>query len=312
MKHTLLGAGGSIAQPLTYELLRANQQVRLVSRSGKSMPGAETFTADLTSAEQTAAAVKGSDIVYLLAGLKYDSRVWAEQWPKIMQNTVEACKKANAKLIFFDNVYMYGRVSGKMTEQTPYNPCSRKGEIRAKIARDLESEMQSGSLKASIARAADLYGPFITTNSVPFIFVFAKLLKSKKPQWLIHGGISHSFTYTLDCARALHSMSGNAETWGKVWHLPTFNPALTGEQFIRIAAGIFGKENDYSLLHKWMVQMVGPFNRTIKETIEMMYQYEEDYYFDSSAFEKQFNIHPVSYETGIKDTIQLLQKSLKG
>jgi nucleoside-diphosphate-sugar epimerase len=311
MKHTILGAGGSIGEPLCIELIRAKEQVRLVSRSGKTRPGAEAFKADMTSAEQTLAAVKGSDVVYLLAGLKYDSRVWAEQWPKIIRNTVEACKQANAKLIFFDNVYMYGKVSGKMTEETPYNPCSRKGAIRAEVAQYLEQEMKAGNITAAIARAADLYGPFITTNSVPFIFVFAKMLKAKKPQWLIHGGISHSFTYTLDCARALHIMAQHNEAFGRVWHVPTMNPPLTGEQFIRIAAKEFAMAPDFSVLKKWMVQMVGPFNRTIMETIEMMYQYEEDYYFDSTAFEEAFQFKPVGYAEGIKETISLLKKSLR-
>ena len=51
-----------------------------------------------------------------------------------MSNSIEACKRAGAKLIFFDNVYMYGKAGGPMTEETPFNPCSKKGEIRAKIA----------------------------------------------------------------------------------------------------------------------------------------------------------------------------------
>ena len=32
----------------------------------------------------------------------------------------------SARLMFFDNVYMYGKVDGRMTEETPFNPCSRK------------------------------------------------------------------------------------------------------------------------------------------------------------------------------------------
>jgi len=133
MRHTILGAGGSIGNALTYELLRANKKVRLVSRSNYSISGTESFKADITSYEETLQSVKNSDIVYLCVGLPYDSKIWSELWPKIMQHSIDACKRANAKLIFFDNVYMYGKVPGKMTEATPYNPCSRKGEIRAKM-----------------------------------------------------------------------------------------------------------------------------------------------------------------------------------
>ena len=48
--------------------------------------------------------------------------------------------------------------------------------------------------------------------------------------------------------------------------------------------------------------MIGLFNPIIKESIEMMYQNEADYVFDSSKFEKAFNFNPASYETGIKET----------
>ena len=56
------------------------------------------------------------DEVYLLVGLKYARTIWEDLWPRVMSNAIEACKHAGAKLLFFDNVYMYGRVSGPMTE----------------------------------------------------------------------------------------------------------------------------------------------------------------------------------------------------
>src|SRR5436305_9809098 len=52
----------------------------------------------------------------------------------MMRNAIEAAKGANTRLVFFDNVYMYGKVEGVMTEQTPFHPYSKKGEIRAQIA----------------------------------------------------------------------------------------------------------------------------------------------------------------------------------
>ncbi len=107
----------------------------LVGRNPAPTPGAtETVAADITDRDQTIRAVAGSNVVHLLVGLKYDHKIWREMWPRIMSNTIEACKRAGAKLIFFDNVYMYGKVSGPMTEETPFNPCSKKGEIRAQIA----------------------------------------------------------------------------------------------------------------------------------------------------------------------------------
>jgi hypothetical protein len=51
-----------------------------------------------------------------------------------MANTIEPCKRANARPVFLHNVYMCGSVDAPMAEETPFRPCSREGEIRAQIA----------------------------------------------------------------------------------------------------------------------------------------------------------------------------------
>src|ERR1700751_4232874 len=146
---TILGAGGVISDELVKQLAAGQQPFRLVSRHPSQNQGAaETLAADLSDREQAVRAVAGSSLVFLLVGLKYDHKLWAEMWPKIMANTIEACKRAGAKLIFFDNVYMYGKVSGAMTESTPFNPCSKKGEVRAKIATSLINEWKNAGLTA--------------------------------------------------------------------------------------------------------------------------------------------------------------------
>src|SRR5580658_9775751 len=140
---TILGAGGPIGNELAKILAARNMPFRLVSRNPRPVAGGTLFPADLADREQTIRAVAGSMVVHLLAGLQYNLGVWQELWPRIMANTIEACKRANAKFIFFDNVYMYGKVVGPMTENTPYAPCSKKGEVRAKIATALMNEVQT-------------------------------------------------------------------------------------------------------------------------------------------------------------------------
>ena len=181
----------------------------MVSRNPKPVNGALTKSADLTNAAQTDEAVKGSSVVVLCPGLKYDIRIWNEQWPAIMKNTINACKKHNARLIFFDNVYMLGKVTGVMTEATPYNPVSKKGELRAKLANQLMDEVKAGNITAMIARAADFYGPNCNT-SVLNTLVFDKMAKGKKAQWMVNDKVVHSFTFTPDCGKALWLLSTKA------------------------------------------------------------------------------------------------------
>jgi len=305
--HTILGAGGSIGNPLTIELLKKNKHVRLVSRSGYSMNNAESFKADITNLNEVTEATKDSEVVYICAGLAYDHKIWAVQWPKIISNAIEACKVNKSKLIFFDNVYMYGKVDGKMTEDTPYNPVSKKGEIRANIARMLEAEFSKGDIDVSIARAADLYGPYSNKTSMLYILAMEKMLKGKRGQWLVNPNVTHSFTYTLDCAKAMVLLSANPDSFNQVWHLPTYNPAPTGKGFLEMISKETGVTPEFSVLSKWMISLVGMFNKTIGEMKEMLYQNEFDYYFDSSEFEKHFNYKAVSYSEGIKETIKFIK-----
>lgn len=304
MKHTILGAGGSIGNALTHELLKSRESVRLVSRSNYSITGAESFKADITSYEETLNSIKGSDIVYLMAGLSYDRKVWSELWPKIMRNVIDACKNYGAKLIFFDNVYMYGLVDGKMTEETPYFPTSIKGEIRATVANLLNNEMKHNNLQAIIARSADFYGPYASDTSVLYILAIDKIMKNKKAQWLVDDTKLHSFTYTLDCAKAINLLWKKEECYQQVWHLPTFSPAITGISFIQLIAKELEVKSSHMVLKKWMLSMAGLFDKTIYESLEMLYQSENDYQFDSTKFNKYFNYMPVSYETGIRETIE--------
>lgn len=125
---TIHGAGGAIGNELVK--LLAARETTIQTRGSHSKSRTRRYgnhSADLSDKEQTFRAVAGSSIVHLLVGLKYDHKLWAEMWPRIMANTIEACKRVSAGLIFFDNVYMYGKVRGPMTEEMPFNPAARKG-----------------------------------------------------------------------------------------------------------------------------------------------------------------------------------------
>lgn len=308
MRHTILGAGGSVGNALTYKLLKTNENVRLVSRSGFSVYGTESFKADLLSPEQTIQSVKNSDVVYLCAGLPYDSKIWNLQWPIIMRNTINACKSANAKLIFFDNVYIYGRVKGKMTESTPYNPCSKKGEIRAKVAMMLENEIHNKNINAIIARSADIYGPYATSTSILYVLAIERLMNYRRAQWLLDVETLHSFTYTNDSANGMIMLSKQEECYNQVWHLPTYNP-LDGETLIHMIAKELGTDPDYTVLNRWMLGVLSVFNKSIAESYEMLYQSENNYYFDSTKFNKFFDYKPKSYYEGIRSTIEFLKQT---
>ena len=299
---TILGAGGAIGTELVKELARSGQPIRLVGRNPTLVQGAtESVSADLSNRDQTISAVLGSTVVHLVAGLKYDVSVWRELWPRIMGNAIESCKRANAKLIFFDNVYMYGKVSRPMTEDTPFNPCSKKGEIRAQIAATLLNEIKAGGLKAMIARSADFYGPHARTG-VPNLLVFDKFAKQAKASWLVNDSVPHSYTYTPDAAKSLALLADSESAWNQTWHVPTAPNPPTGKEFIRMVAREFGVEPKYRVLSRPFLKVAGFFDSNIRESFEMLYQCESEYLFDSTKFSKAFGFEPTSYGEGILRT----------
>jgi nucleoside-diphosphate-sugar epimerase len=280
----------------------AKEKVRIVARHPKQIIGVESVVADLSDATQTLEAVKGSSIVYLLVGLEYEYKVWAQKWPLVMTNTINACKASGAKLIFFDNVYMYGSVIGKMTEETAFNPCSKKGVLRAAIVNQLLSEIKSGALTGLVARSADFYGSSATKTSVPNMLVFDNFSKGKKAQWLVNAKVPHSYTYIPDVGKALYLLAKDDTAFNQTWHLPTHANPLTGEQFITLAAEAMHQPNKSTVLSKFMLLLAGLFIKPIKESYEMIYQSESEYLFDSTKFETHFGFDPTSYEAGIKET----------
>lgn len=302
--HTILGANGTIATELIPILQLHGQQIRLVSRNPRPVSGAETLQADMLNRDQVFEAVKGSEVVYLLVGLEYNTKIWKASWPVIMRNTIDACKAHSSKLVFFDNVYMYGRVEGKMTETTAFRPSSEKGKIRAGLDDMLLVEIQSNHLQAIIAKAADFYGPRAGQTSVASIMIFDKLKKGKAAQWFVNSKQPHSFTYTPDAAKGLYMLATTKTAYGQTWHLPTSAPALTGAEFVALAAKYMKAGNKVQTLPKWLIRLTGLFIPVMKELSEMLYQNEFPYLFDSTKFEKAFAFSPTTYDAGIRETAE--------
>jgi nucleoside-diphosphate-sugar epimerase len=308
--HTIFGAGGPVANALTQELINANQTVRLVSRKPVQTTAANVTwqKADLLNYDEVLSAAKGSTVIYLVAGLVYDAAIWKQQWPVIMKNVINVTKATGARLIFFDNVYMYGLVNGAMTEDTPYKPSSVKGEIRAGIASMLTDEVKAGNIRATIARAPDFYGTD-STNSFIDMMVLSNYAKKKPAQWIGDHDKKHNYIYIPDAGKAVFLLGQNPDSDNQIWHLPTA-PAITGRQFLDIAANTYQIKPKFMRIRKFMLWIFGLFKKVIMGTVEMYYQFDHDYIFDSSKFEKAFNFKPTSYADGLKHMSQTFYKPI--
>jgi nucleoside-diphosphate-sugar epimerase len=302
---TILGGGGAIGTDLAKGLKRYTDNIRIVSRNPRKVnPEDELITADLRDRQQVFKAVEGSDIVYVTIGFDYKLSVWKKMWPTFIRNVIDACKQNKAKLVFFDNVYMYDKnFLGNMTENTPVNPSSKKGKVRAEVAQLITNEYLRGNLEALIARSADFYGPN-NNKSALGMTVIDNLKKGKAANWFARADKIHTYTYTPDAAIAVALLGNTPDAYNQVWHLPTDDERLTGKNWIELIANELHVKPRIMIVPKWLLGIMGLFMPIMKELKEMVYQYENDYFFNSSKFVKRFGFSPIRATEGIRRTLE--------
>jgi nucleoside-diphosphate-sugar epimerase len=301
-RHVVLGGNGAVGKETLHALLRRGETPASVGRRPSAIHGVASITADLLVATDVSRALAGASTAYLTAGLPYSSSVWAQQWPLILRNTIDAAIANGTHLIYLDNVYAYGPVDGPMTERSPIAAVSKKGRVRAAALGDLAAAAEERGLRFTVARSADFYGPGAET-SVFNSFGLARIAAGKPGTWFFDADQPHSMTYTPDIGEALaflgtrpvdsHSVSGD------VWHVPTA-PALTGRQYLQLAAG---RDARVAVMGLATMRLGSLFTAGARETLELSYQYSAPYVFDSSAFETAFGVSPTPVADGIAVTL---------
>lgn len=309
MTQTILGAGGAIGIELAKALKTYTSDIRLVNRNpAKIHPSDTVLAADLSKKEEVFKAVAGSEVTYVTVGFPYNTKVWNALWRPFMQQVVEACLEHRSKLVFFDNVYAIGGDHvNHITENSPISPVSKKGVIRADVDRLVLDAMDKSGLQAIIARAPDFFGGTAKANSVAINLVYDNLLKGKKAQWFCNAGLVHSMGYVPDLAKGTAMLGNTPEAFNQVWNLPTDPQRMTGADWISLFAAEMGAKNAYTVLPNWLVRTLGFFVPVMAELAEMNYQYDRDYYFDSSKFNTHFRFNPTPNAQAVKEAIAQLK-----
>ena len=312
MQQTILGAGGSIGIELAKALKDYTSEIRLVSRNPQKVNPTDTlFPADLTVRENIFKAVEGSSITYVTIGFPYKTKVWEQNWIPFIQNVIAACLAHNSKLVFFDNVYAIGGDNvNHITENSPISPTSRKGKIRAEVDTLILGNMDKNNLQAIIARAPDFFGGTSRQNSIIMNLVYDNLVKGKKAQWLCNSKVVHSMGYVPDLAKGMAILGNTPQAFNQIWNLPTETQKITGEEWINLFAAAMGTKSNYSIIPGWLIGTLGFFIPAMKEIAEMNYQFDRDYYFDSTKFNDYFHFTPTSNAVAVKQTIEQIKNAI--
>jgi nucleoside-diphosphate-sugar epimerase len=303
IKHVVLGTG-AIGRAVMEELVKRGESVRMVNRSGKmeEVPArVEVIASDLYDRAKVKEVAWGAQVVYQSSQPNYSE--WPEKFPSLQGSIIDGLTGSGAKLVLVENLYMYGDTNGKpMTEDTLYNAHTRKGRVRGEISKAAFNAHEEGRLRVTSARGGNFFGPW-GTDSTMGARAFYPLLHGKPAQLIGRTDLPHSHTYTKDFGKALVILGERSEADGQAWHVPNDMPNLTQDELVRMFAEEAGVEPKISRMGKLMMQIGGLFVPEARESVEMMYEFDEPFVVDSSKFEKTFGMKAMPMRAAIKETV---------
>ena len=295
---------GALGLAVMDELVSQGRHVRLVNRTGiADVPNSVSVVkADVTETTAIRKACEGATVIYHCAVPDYG--LWKELFPSLMQGIIEVAEHIGAKVVYADNLYMYGLPKGKITEDLPTIPVSKKGEVRMQVADMLLNAHQTGKVKVTIARGSDFFGERVRTSSLGEQ-VFGAILEDQPASVLGNIDLLHTYTYIRDFAKAMVILADHEKALGEVWHVPN-SETKTTRQFIEQIYALENKQARFRIAPKFIVTIMALFNKNmkeIKEIKEMLYQYENSCVVDHSKFEQAFDMTATPYKEAIKATM---------
>jgi nucleoside-diphosphate-sugar epimerase len=301
--HVVYGTG-AVGMAVMDELVqRGPRRVRMINRSGRArVPhGVEVVGGDATDEAFTREASEGASVVYFALNPPYDK--WPELFPRLQAGVLEGAASAGAKLIAMENLYMYGPTDGRpITEDLPYAATTRKGTVRASMSKELMEAHKSGRVRVAIGRASDFFGPRALTSAAGEQ-VFGRAVDGKSAQVAGNPDQPHTYTYAPDIGKGLVILGEREEALGQAWHLPS-PETVTTREFVEMIFEEVGKPARVQAAPKILLRALGLFNPGMRETIEMLYEFEEPFVLDDSRFKQEFGDHATLLREAIQRTVR--------
>ncbi len=294
---------GALGREIVTQLLNAGRQVCVIQRSRpRDLPlGAGFVAADIMDPAAIAAATTGADSVICALGLPYQSALWDKGWPLAMTNLLAACEAQGARLVFADNLYLYGPQNRPLTEELPPVDFGRKPKARAEVTRLWQAAHAAGRVRVAAVRSPDFYGPGVV-QSVLGTASLQALAEGKTARLLGNADLPHDVAHVSDYAHAVITLlDAPDDAYGQAWHVPCA-PTLTLRQHLQIAADALGVPLKLSVLPGWAARPLGLFIPFVREGVEMQFMFDRPYIIDASKFRSRFWSDVFPFEVGVAAT----------
>jgi nucleoside-diphosphate-sugar epimerase len=209
-----------------------------------------------------------------------------------------------------ENVYMYGRPAGRpLTETRDYAAHTTKGKLRGEMATELLAAHQAGRVAVAIGRASDYFGPRGGAQSNLGDRLFPAALSGKTASVLGDADQPHTYTYIPDIGEGLAVLGEHADALGQVWHLPNDPNTRTTRQLCELAFQQAGASRvRLRQVPPLLLRLAALTNSTVRELLEMQYQFAEPFIVDSSKIANALHVESTPIEHALRETLATYRK----
>ncbi|PTS74142.1 epimerase [Sphingomonas sp. HMWF008] len=292
---------GPVGRATVAALRAQGRAVRVAQRSRPAdLPADVPFTrCDVLDAASVRAAVAGAAQVAVAIGFDYVGSVWEKVWPVTMQNMLDACAAENIRMVFLDNLYMYGPQDAALVETMPLSDLPHKPAARARITRMWQQDTR---VRVAALRAPDFYGPDVLLSHIGETGL-AAIAKGKAATYVFPPDQPHDFAYVPDIGRAMVTLlDAGDDAFGQVWHMPCA-PTLTAREILAIGARQAGVPLKLRVIPPFALALLAAGMPSLRELREMRFQWDRPYHVDAAKWRARFWSDVTPFATGVAATI---------
>lgn len=303
---------GPVGHAIAARLVAEGREVIVAQRRAPPrLPKGATFApADALDRDAVIKAASGAEQFVVAIGFPYSGIVWRDAWPKAIANFVAVCQATGARMVFIDNLYMYGPQTTPLIETMRLSDTGWKPAARSAATRVWMAAAAAGEARVAALRAPDFYGPGVG-NSFLGDTSIGKLAQGKAAVFVGSPGVLHDYAYVPDIARAATTLLAAPDSaFGQAWHVPCA-PTPTTRDILKIAAESLDVKLRISALPAWMLGASGMFSPLLRELQEMRFQWDRPYQVDASRFTQAFWSDVTPFETGVPETALAFRSALK-
>jgi nucleoside-diphosphate-sugar epimerase len=301
-KITIFGLGPCGRATMT-RLLAQGREVMVAQRQAPTdLPKCAQFApCDALDRESVLKATQGSEQIVVAVGFPYEGKIWRDAWPKAIGNFVAACEATGARMVFIDNLYMYGPQTAPLIETMPLTSYGAKPAARSAATRLWMEAAAAGRARVAALRPPDFYGPNVGLTFLGDTTIGA-IAEGKSAFFIGSPDISHDYAYVPDIARAATTLLEAPDSaFGQSWHVPCA-PTRTTREILRMAADALGLRLRLNTLPEGLLGAAGLFSPFLRELKEMRFTRDRPYRVDAAKFAKAFWSDTTPFETGVRAT----------